>query len=264
MAAARSLPIAQLRPTAITSEDANILTFPGGPSNTNCALRTLRRLLNTAVDRGRLLKAPKIHLVEEMGRQQLVEAWMESLLLKHAPQPLHNILIDIFDSGRRPEEVMRTRRSDLLWDHDRVNVAKHKTSKRSGGRTVPFTDRMKRIYADHKGKEDDWLYPSKRAECGHRTTISKQWQACVAKVNREQIEKELPRLPEDLVPYCGRHTFATDLMKASKNIRLVQKTLGHADIRTTVKYLHPDESEAVELINARNRRATMRVVEKTG
>jgi integrase len=256
--------LADYRLQNIATEDADVLRFPGSPSNVNCALRTLRRLLNAAADRGRLLKAPKVHLVEETGREQLVEPWMEELLLRHAEQPLHNILIDIFDSGRRPEEVMRTRRSDLLWDRDRVKVEKSKTSKDSGTRYVPFTDRMKQIHAAHKDKEDGWLYPSKRAKCGHRTTISKQWAQCVKAANRERAENNLAALPAKLVPYCGRHTLATDLLNDSKNIKLVQKTLGHADIRTTMKYLHPDEAEAVEVINARNRRRNIRLVEKTG
>jgi site-specific recombinase XerD len=62
------------------------------------------------------------------------------------------------------------------------------------------------------------------------------------------------------VLYCGRHTFATDLLDATKNLKLVQDTLGHADIRTTMKYLHPSVADAADVINARNRRREMKVV----
>jgi integrase len=256
--------IARTRLDHITAEDAAVLVFPGGPSNANCAFRTLRRLLHAAVERHRLWKAPKITTLEETGRKQLVELWMEELLLRHAPQPLHDILICIFDAGMRPEEAMGRRRRHLLWERSMVLIDKFKTSADAGSRFVPFTDRMKSIFAEHKGKEDAFLFPSKCAKCGHRTTISKQWRACILSANVEQKQKDLPLLPEDLVPYSGRHTFATDLLNESKNLPLVQKTLGHTDIRTTMKYLHPDETEAVEVINARNRRRAMKVVEKTG
>ena len=34
------------------------------------------------------------------------------------------------------------------------------------------------------------------------------------------------------------HTFATDLYRAATDIRLVQKTLGHTDVSTTMLYTH--------------------------
>jgi len=34
-----------------------------------------------------------------------------------------------------------------------------------------------------------------------------------------------------------RHTFATELLEASGNVRLVQESLGHANLATTDRYL---------------------------
>lgn len=51
---------------------------------------------------------------------------------------------------------------------------------------------------------------------------------------------------EQVSPHTLRHTFATDLYRETKNIRLVQKALGHADLSTTMIYTHivDDELEA--------------------
>lgn len=44
-------------------------------------------------------------------------------------------------------------------------------------------------------------------------------------------------------PHVLRHTFATDLYRETRNIRLVQKALGHADLSTTMIYTHVFDSE---------------------
>ncbi len=39
-------------------------------------------------------------------------------------------------------------------------------------------------------------------------------------------------------PHSLRHTFATDLLRDTKDIRLVQKAMGHASLATTMIYTH--------------------------
>lgn len=44
-------------------------------------------------------------------------------------------------------------------------------------------------------------------------------------------------------PHALRHTVGTELMRKTKNIRLVQEYLGHADISTTQVYTHVTKEE---------------------
>ncbi|HAT4321882.1 TPA: tyrosine-type recombinase/integrase [Clostridium perfringens] len=46
-----------------------------------------------------------------------------------------------------------------------------------------------------------------------------------------------------VTPHTLRHTYATDLLRETKNIRLVQKALGHADLSTTMIYTHIVDDE---------------------
>ncbi|AKA70145.1 tyrosine-type recombinase/integrase [Clostridium scatologenes] len=50
-------------------------------------------------------------------------------------------------------------------------------------------------------------------------------------------------ITKNISPHTLRHTFATDLLRDCKNIRMVQKALGHADLSTTMIYTHIVDDE---------------------
>lgn len=57
---------------------------------------------------------------------------------------------------------------------------------------------------------------------------------------REMIEiySKKAGIEKQVSPHTLRHTFATELLRKSKNIRMVQKALGHSDLSTTMIYTH--------------------------
>ena len=64
------------------------------------------------------------------------------------------------------------------------------------------------------------------------------------------------RISSDLVMYCLRHTYCTDLQAAGVPINVARELMGHSDISITAKiYTHSsDESfnNAADLINSLN------------
>ncbi len=50
-------------------------------------------------------------------------------------------------------------------------------------------------------------------------------------------------IKKDISPHTLRHSFATDLYRATKNIRMVQKALGHSDLSSTMIYTHIVDDE---------------------
>lgn len=50
-------------------------------------------------------------------------------------------------------------------------------------------------------------------------------------------------IDKNVSPHTLRHSFATDLYRETKNIRLVQKALGHSDLSTTMIYTHIVDEE---------------------
>ena len=57
-------------------------------------------------------------------------------------------------------------------------------------------------------------------------------------------------LDKRISPHVLRHTYATDLYRETKDIRLVQKALGHADLSTTMIYTHIVDDELENALKA--------------
>lgn len=62
-------------------------------------------------------------------------------------------------------------------------------------------------------------------------------------------------IDKDIHPHTLRHSFATDLYRETKNLRLTQKALGHASITTTTIYTHVLDDELEAALKALRRRS---------
>lgn len=57
-------------------------------------------------------------------------------------------------------------------------------------------------------------------------------------------------IKKHITTHSFRHTFASDLLRDTKNIRIVQKALGHADISSTQIYTHIVDEELEEALKS--------------
>jgi len=80
-----------------------------------------------------------------------------------------------------------------------------------------------------------WLFPTRdggQLDTRYLRTMVKHYAVKAAVSEAERVS-----------PHALRHTFATDLLRETKNIRLVQKALGHSDVSTTMIYTHVFDEE---------------------
>lgn len=231
----------------IGSEIIDCLTLSGikqakvSPSYRNQALRTLSRALHLAVEWKVIYQVPRIHLEQENGREELITAEREKLLLRHAGPTLRAVIIIVQDTGARPDEAFRLRIEDIDWDHWQIFNRYGKTKKSK--RYLPISDRMvaelKRLVC---GRVEGWLFPSD-SKCGHLTTVAKMF----------GIARELAGLPKGVVLYSARHTFGTDVLDGTKNPAVTMDVMGHTNPKMMMRYQHPEYTQAArKAINRRN------------
>jgi integrase/recombinase XerD len=125
--------------------------------------------------------------------------------------------------GLRVSEVTGLRRCD----HDAATAEIHvETLKRGRPRDLPLSadvnDRLAAFAATH---DSAWLLPTRR---GHRTCHTHLQRLC------RRVTTELLGSPFRF--HCLRHTAATALYNATKDLLLTGRALGHKDLKSTMIY----------------------------
>jgi integrase len=235
----KATPVSDTRTDQITGDCAEQLKFPGSAANANCALQTLRRMLQKAEEWKMISHAPKIKMMKEHGRHLRLDDEAERRLLEGAKgckwrrrtfELFRDIVILMRDTGMRNQrELYRMHIEHLDWDNRVIFVPDSKTSE--GRRLVPMSRRvLELLRARCCTRTEGWMFPSKRSASGHLCSIDRLFREA----------RQRAGLPKELVLYCARHDYGTRVLMRTGNLAAVMRTMGHRDVKTAMHYQHPE------------------------
>jgi len=143
-------------------------------------------------------------------------------------QPAHTILALLPCTGLRIGEMCSLRLSNIYRRGPSVYLQFH--GKRDKERVVPLTSAGRKELERYLVQEQptDWLFPGYNGPIGPHG---------VRKYTRK-MAADYPELA-GLSPHVLRHTYATLGLRKGMDIKELQVLLGHENIQTTSRYLHP-------------------------
>jgi integrase/recombinase XerD len=159
----------------------------------------------------------------EILSKKEVKALIDSLPnIKHKA-----ILSTLYSAGLRLEEVLNLKPNDIDSDQMLLRI---KTAKGNKDRNVVLSFNLLLLLREYYKlfKPEEYLFEGQKKGKYSSTSVQKIMKKALS---RAGIKKHA-------TPHTLRHSFASHLLEAGTDIRIIQEILGHKSIRTTQIYTH--------------------------
>ena len=213
------------------------------PASVNRELACLSHLFNLAKRRKRFFGENPVSISKLLPENNQIERILtsheEEILLKNSSNELKAILICALQTAMRKNEIIT-----LTWDNVDMNnniiTIDHTNTKSKKTRKIPINTRLRKVLLEQKLKvgSSNYVFLSSKGTPYKRHDSLKQ--AYKGACKRAGIT--------NLRFHDLRHTSATRMIETGASIVAVSRILGHADLKTTMRYAHPENSlkDAVE------------------
>jgi integron integrase len=196
-----------------------------------------------------------------------------SLILKHLNGVSYLMVSILYGCGLRLSECLRLRIQDVDFERNIITVRQgkgkrdrilplpsaikqeltlqiekvretHKKDIRHGYGTVFLPNALKRKYPGAE-RQFKWqyLFPSHKLSKDPRSEEIRRHHIHQSMLIRHiQKAAQKARIEKKITSHSFRHSFATHLLEANKDIRTIQDLLGHKSVKTTMIYTHVAEN----------------------
>ena len=159
-------------------------------------------------------------------------------ILQTARQPqIRTFLTMVYSCGLRLSEALNLEIGDI--DRERMTV-RVRDGKGSKERYVPLPESTYLLLRDYwkTHRNPRLLFPALGRRRDQGPTADKPMAQGSVQGALRKILKQLPKIKKHATIHTLRHSYATHLIEAGVNIRIVQQYLGHASLVNTMIYLH--------------------------
>ncbi len=154
----------------------------------------------------------------------------------------------MYSCGLRIGEAVKIAPADIDGERKILHV---KNGKGRKDRAVPIPDniyeKLRQYWLTHKNR--NLLFPTRGSSDRESCNISIKRRVLQVAFKKALLESGVIR---KATPHTLRHSYATHLLEAGINIRVIQKFLGHRSLRATIVYIHltsTTEQRSVNLLN---------------
>ena len=174
-------------------------------------------------------------------------------LLRVIERPsMHCFFTTVYSMGLRLQEATHLQIADI--DSRRMLVHIHR-GKGAKDRLVPLPqatlDLLRQYYRTHRNPK--WIFPSESKDHRQASTATVPISDSAVQGVMTAVVRLLNWGNRGIRTHTLRHCYATHLLEAGVSLKLIQKYLGHAQLTSTMIYLHTTtvgEESAIAKINA--------------
>lgn len=233
-----------------------VLNLQQGKSKTqiNEVYQALRFIFKHAVENHLRADDPTLYLQKPAGthhgRRALTATERKAVLDVAVKDRRYYFYLLMLLCGCRPSEAAECQGRDISTDRGCYMLHIRGTKTANADRYVPIPD----YFAALIKKTGPFEYIACTRDGGKIKNHDRLWHSFKRQLNiylgcklyRNQLVPPYPLAP-DLVPYCFRHEYCSDLARKGIDIRTAQKLMGHSDIKMTANiYTHVDRDDILE------------------
>lgn len=211
----------------------------------------INALFREAIENGLCDKNPTLHLkipyVREKTRESFSQEEVRCIVeyaMCYSNVRIATAIITLLFTGLRRGELLGLRWGDLSTDslsicrsvfvsQGKPCVVENQAKTEASIRVVPLIPEVSyRLHAmPHVG---EYIFCTRNGTLMNPRNFSRDYNTFFA-----HLHETCPSV-RALSPHCCRHTFATLALESGSDVRIVQQMLGHTNIKTTARYMHPN------------------------